>query len=594
MSAEREIPQEYLEQYIQENKAKETPAATEERPEVFTEQSRPLVGQFAGRLLHLETPLTEQEISQARTVGALSLEVDNRAKQAIKDELTPILRGAKLFRPKQISALVAAAAERDFTEIDDENEDDVSLAGGVALVAERARLAAFSKALEAAPETALEGWDMTGAQRDIIKQFLGVIFKINTEYLRHNVRTRERLPYTDADIDQLRERRFTANGLEEIRNNILQTVEQNKEPIFGSAERDNLFLRYLDSLRSLYEPFTEDGQTPLPHNERLQRSEKAQEIFCQLHAQFPNFPLVVFPAFSHYESDEAAAAKKKGDWKKFGFDPEIRLYWQNKELGGKQVVYGPLRDKFADEMDSRFSALATSDDVRRYQVISAEPIAVSGINISEATTGQEERNIVLMVASEDDKESEAEINEKLEFADPADAELVESEKFAELTRELTLLHEFGHGLYPEISKAADNLGEYDDLLAELKSELAASVAAPQVLGAKAQEWFGGKATKAIQLVMLREAVKYLEWYDDEAYKITGQEIIGALGTAGLINKKGRKFTVSANDAGPELMDILTAKLKETLKIYQTAGRGTPSAIRTARRQAGTFLKALKR
>ena len=596
----------------------------EDRPEIFSRKSFPAVIRLARRFHRLLVPTTPEETQlyqekygeQSAAISSQELEsieslsdlrslVEERTAVVVRKELGEVLRSAKtekeyrptkgsklLWKENDFNALLNAAADKRFDEIDESRNALVTTALGVSLIAEHARTDTMARALNALPETKLESFGMNTRQQEVIILLLGAITKINTEYMRFQLHIRREEPLEEQPKDTLRERKFIAQRFSEIIQAVEHTRDDDRRPIFESDEKDEAFVAYLNSLKEAYRAFEEDSTTPLTIQEQQMRKEKVQEAFLSLHTRFPDFPLIVFPAFSHYGGDEAAEGSSQS-WKNFGFDPEIRLYWQTKEQREKQRLYHQFRDRFADKIQELYPSLVNTNAVSQYRVLIGEPIAASGINIKETTTSQEEQNIVLMTESKPDA-SDREAKQIFEtyLEDENDFLIVRSPAFRQLMNNRVALHEFGHGLYPEQGTAADALGEFDDQLAELKSDLAMWVTAGRVLKEYSENNFGEKALRAIQLSMVSDAISMYRGIGrvDSAYTLAAQKILERLNEENVFVERNGKLVIDTGrldqDFGPAFED----GLREILNIYHLASKEKEIDLNIALREAKNLIE----
>lgn len=342
----------------------------ENRPEVFSYESFPAIIRLARRFDRLLIPTTpeeanvyekkygepsaafsQQELESVQSLSALRSLIEERTGVIVRKELEEILNGAvtaqetkpatgekPFWTGDDAAAILNAVADKRFDKIDDGRDALATTALGLSMVAERARTRNMENALNALPENTLERFGMSSRQREIINLLLDAMTKINTEYMRFQLHIREKDPYDKRPIDALRERKYIAGEFDKIVKKIEEIRGLGAKPIFGTDEKDKAFAGYLLELREAYRAFEEGGTVPLTREEQVRRLEKVQQSFLSMHTIFPEFPLIVFPAFSHYGADEAVDGSRR-TWKKFGFDPEIRLYWQTTEGLHKQEAY---------------------------------------------------------------------------------------------------------------------------------------------------------------------------------------------------------------------------------------------------------------
>lgn len=588
----------------------------EDRPEVFSRKSFPAVIRLARRFHRLLTPVTGEEaqlyrekygeapaaispreLENVQSLSDVRLLVEERTGVVVRKELGEVLKGAEtakeyyptkggksLWKGSDSKAILDAAADKKFDGIGEGRNDLEITALAVSLIAERARTNTMGRALKALPEAKLAQFGMSHRQREIIVGILRAMTKVNAEYMRLQLHVREDEPLPARPKDTVRERKFIAQQFSEIMQMIERLRGGDRDPIFGSNEKDETFLAYLNALKEAYRAFEENGSLPLSRREQQERMEKAQGAFLSLHTKFPDFPLIVFPAFSHYGSDDAVEGSRRS-WRSFGFDPEIRLYWQTKEQREKQKLYHRSRDHFADKIEERYPGLADTDTVRQYRALIGEPIAASGINIKEMTTSQEERNIILMTESRpnaSDREAELIFETHLENED--DLLIARNPAFQEMKNKRVALHEFGHGLYSEMSVAADALGGYDDQLAELKSDLAMWVVAGKVLREDAERDFGGKSLRAIQLSMIADAIGTYQGIGraDSAYALAAQRVLEVLHEEDVFTESNGKLVIDTARLDQDLGPAFEGKLKEILEIYDLASQGSKESVAKAR------------
>ncbi len=558
----------------------------EKRPEVFTEKTFSPVLRLARRFNRLLAKPPEKEISGISSFFQLRDVVLKQVGQALEKELPDVL--SQDWDEDDKTALLEATGVKSFENIDDDDDPEIKkVALGLSLIAERARTAVTADILKNMPEEALSRVDLTAAQRDIMLKMLEAIKGINAEYLRHQVHTGSGQPLAENPVDFLRERNLVYRKLGEVTAAIVQAGGQ---PIFGTAERDKAFSVYLEELQKAYQHFEAGTAKPLSLVEYQSSLKAAQKSFLDFHTKFPDFPLIIFPAFSHYEGDEAAEkmaeAGAEEDWQQFGFDPEIRVYWQSKEQIGRQKHYAEVRDRFTGVISEEFPTLADTKDTSQYQLILGQPVASSGINIYDETIAQGEGNIILMTEIETSDSARDHDIFKAYLPDQADRALVDLPDFSDLSKNLVSLHEFAHGLYPESSPAADNLGSYDDKLAELKSDIAMWVTAHKVFSKEAQVNFGDKASRAMQLAMLKDALTiYRKESKDSEYFLSAREILEILFNQGAIIESNGSLKIVSEKLDEDFGPIFRSKLAEILEIYKQAAAGSKKEVATAKKQA---------
>ncbi|MCX6785374.1 MAG: hypothetical protein NTZ18_00800 [Candidatus Komeilibacteria bacterium] len=558
------------------------PEQLKERPQVFTPESyKPVLG-LAGRLLRLEAPLNQEEIAGLQSVGELSSLVDERTGKLVEAELTEILAKGN-YSEEQKQFLIEAAANRNFDDLPENDQQALSAALGLTLVAERARSNTTAKILKELPAETLERFNMTAEQRDLLAMLLKLITKVNTEYLRHNARLTQEIPYSEMPLaDQMRERRFLANGFDDITAAMEKMSQGAHEPVFGSLEKDRAFLKYLTDLKNAYTPFTEGTNQPINASAQQELLARAQESFLALHNGFPEFPLIVFPAFSHYEADEVAT----DDWSKYGFDPEIRLHWQRQEQQAKHKDYERLKGQFASTIDNRFSDIADTDFVKRYQVIFGDTALASGVNLKGAPLAQAEGNVILIIETSPDKEEEKKLDEAVKslLSKSEDRAIIDSPQFRALADKINALHEFGHGLYDEKSPAAEKLGGLDDKLAEYKSELAMWSTATSILSKEVKASFGEQADQALLLAMLKEAFRFCRKEKTEPeYYLADKNIVEILIKAGVISETVGKIELKSDKLNKDLEGVFSEELRKILQIYHEADQGDIKAAKSEAR-----------
>lgn len=561
------------------------------RPEVFSRESFPAVIRFAGRFNRLllsdaAKASTEQEVfDNIGSLAELKALVDKHTAILVRRELGEVLRDAKtqeghratkstrsLYKEKDFKSLLNAAADKQFDGVDESRKTFAATALGVSLVAERARTANMDSALNALPESALERFGMTALQREIVSLFLNAITKINAEYIRVQLRMRGGEHFPERPVDALRERRFIAEAFFGIQEAIKRMRNEGGEAVFGSHDKDSAFLDYINVLQESYRAFEEGGSTPLSFEEQQDRIARVQRAFLSLHTAHPDFPPIVFPAFSHYGGDEAAEKSGKS-WQGFGFDPEIRLYWQTKEQREKQKQYHTFRDRFAAKIQASYPGLVDTAPVRQYRVLIGELIAASGINIKEMTTSQEEQNIILITESKPDAvDHEAGRIFETYLVSEEDIALVRCPAFRGLENKRAALHEFGHGLYPEASPEAEALGEYDDQLCELKSDLAMWVTAGSVLREDAKKNFGERDLRAVQLSLIADAIGMYRGIGraDRAYVVAAQRVLGVLRRENVLIEREGKIVIDTIRLDQDLGPAFEKELSEVLTVYKGA------------------------
>lgn len=561
------------------------------RPEVFSRKSFPDVLRFALRYDRLRIPISEvdgisaNELAHVSSLSEIRELVEERVGKTIRKELSELFLDAeaqKRWKPKDIEFLIKATTEGSFENAVPERNALYTTALGLSLVAERARTETMSRAFEALGTENLERFGISPSQKVVMQGLLSAIPKLNAEYLRHRIHIRDKNPYSDQPVDTLRERRFIAKKFSEIAENVEELGKA--APIFGSQEKDGAFKEYMKAIAVSYEPL-ENG-APLSRDEQKKRMEITQENFLRLHTEFPDFPLIVFPAFSHYEADDASE-KDGGEWEDFGFDPEIRLYWQSTEARNKQPAFHAIRDEFAEKIAELYPAIPM-ENVKKYRVLIGELIAASGINLKEKTTSQEEKNIILMTeGAPDASDRKAEEFLKCFLQDPRDRDIVGHPAFRDLIQRETALHEFGHGLYPEASEAADALGDRDDDLCEKKSDIAMWALAVPLLKDFAEEHFPGSATRAIQLALLYDALRLWRGVggSDPAYDLSSFSVLDLLEKEGVLVERDGKPIVETTKLDEDLSGRFRPELGAVLQVYQKAASGFPKNIREAKDEA---------
>lgn len=586
------------------------------RPSVFEETTYPIVRDLATRYLRLrdsaqerEDLETERDLKDIHSVDELRLLVNERVSERFKLELSDVLAhkplpGASRDSTEQkdvLEQITTAVATYDFSSFGESDPELHKLALGCAAIAERARTSAIERALKDMEPADLERFTMTAPQRDAVVSLLHACTKLNAEYLRHKSRVMSSAPYEAQAVDSVRERMHLVTQLEAFQ--VKFTEQSRTTPVFGEHE-DRLLQTYIESIAQAYTPFDTNGN-PVGNETQQKLIENAHHAFYDLYSTSQSMPLIIAPPLVHYDASAAVTPDEgmgehvhEEAWRQYGYDPELRLYWQSADLAKRQEIYHAARDTFADVIEA--TCHENVEAVRSKVALVGHLLGAGGISMSEAPLGQEdterqnstslERNEhrirgMVLIVERPPQEVRDEFFAALEhfgINDTSTKLIIENESFPDLYAQMISLHEFGHAVAGDRTTGADKLDSLDDSLMELKSDLAMAYTTPLVLEQDARIAFGDSWKRSLNTMSVIDVLRSRQLYagpeisSDDPYAMSCAYQCKLLLNCGVLTRTETGYVIDTNKISDDLSSVFHEPYLKVLELYRAAENASES------------------
>ena len=306
----------------------------------------------------------------------------------------------------------------------------------------------------------------------------------------------------------------------------------------------SIFKEYLRALSAFYQ---ESDSVKAP-----ERQKTVEDLYEKLISS--GFPILITPATEGY-------------YKEPYFDPELKVSIVTLESMKEEALFGQAQKAMADSLDvlnvSRFR-----DDMESQKVRSTIVIGGYGVNLIFNAVAQE-KPAILLYLNEQMRSYDRNFPNFVRSIENADTEfenLIPEEKikFLErMSRTDTILHEFGHSVYPDGSEEARRLGRRPlTIIDEVKAEIIYHPLIPSIIekggldGTK-EQW--AIATLASSLQILKDQPPGDPYYHAAIYSLN------ALFENGAVVFEEGKFRVIDFEAFYEVQKLAA---EELLNIYR--------------------------
>ncbi len=553
---------------------------TRERPRVFGgETGWELVRDFALRTSELHTEVETKDI-------ASTLDLIQRIEGAVGTrigEVLPEVFKKHGFSEEEAAAFLEAARSRKFADVDFKDKEKVTAALGLATVAEHARMRTMIEALNNMGESELKVLGMTSDQRDVVTGLLKVAESGNPEYLRFKARSMAGEVHPARPVDAIREENRIAEGLRNVREML---IERGPEKVFGEAGK--AFVEYLTQYEEGYRPMNKEGK-PLAKPTKERRYSAFREAFETFVREHPDFPLILFPRGDEYVADTIG-------WK-FGRDPEIRVSWQSSELQEEARGLVGVREQFSAYLEEQYGDLLEEGDIERIkknQPLIADDMGYFGIGMQGRFEAQELEGTSVMFRNVqvENRVSTRDTMEKL-FGDEA-RPFIDSPKFMDIANAGIMDHEWGHQVHEPDTKGAKKLGEAENGINEMKSDLLSFASFHAVLGERVEELYGERGRELLNMYMVGYSVDLAKNIspdgEERPYYVSAVAQLNRLVEAGVIVRGPEGVVIDKDKLRGNLSEqVFEPQARELLEIYkaaENAPRDELDEIRERARQLG--------
>lgn len=537
----------------------------ESRGKVFqSERSWGAVRKFALEYRNLKL----ESAPEAENIGDFVYEVYERTKEKSGAAMAEVLKSAGFTDEEENKLFIQSVMERSFVEAVESNKESLFTALGLSLVFERAVNRNTAELLASLDDERLRSFNMTSQECDIVADLLKILSAANPEYLRFKAQA----------IGGVQDREFKDAFREEKRiflgfDKLIQDIKTKPsgEKNFGMDAA--VFLEYLGILRESYRATEEDGTAYSPE-EKKEQAVKAQKAFIDLVKNNPQAALLILPKIESYIEPG------------LGFDPEFRILWRDmeREKESRQII--EMRDGFIQQSRDLFGDKLQERDLEKLGAvfpIICDDIGSFGVNIHSRAEAQSfGEDLIIFYQNIRSRESTPKERKSLRKIFGANENaIIDSEHYDSLATMLVALHESAHFLYPEKSEAVKNMGvKIDTAISEAKSDIFARLFSYALLGDFAKEKFGARANRALNLVMIGDAIRILETYsssgDDKPYYLGAVMSLNTLADQGLFKKdKKGKLVVDETKLDDDFSSAFMPQALVFVDFYHNASERVP-------------------